>query len=111
MNIPFLLLLLLVPLSQDHSHAGEVLDRTVTERVTPAGGPIIAIDVNGMVCDFCAIAIDKVFRREKAVADIAVNLSDKLVVVALKEGGAMSDARLKKLVNDSGYALVRIRRG
>ncbi len=98
--------------SKPHSHEGEVLDRTVTERVTPvAGGTIVAMNVNGLVCDFCAIAIDKVFRREAGVADVAVDLSDKIVVVALEPGTDIDDKRLEKLINNSGYDLVSVKRG
>ena len=75
-----------------------------------AGMEIVKIGVNGMVCDFCARAIEKVFRKQEAVSDIAVNLTDKLITVTMKDGQTLDDETITNMVNDSGYALVDINR-
>ncbi len=93
-----------------HNHEGAKLDAAPPSVVTPAGGDIIKVDVNGLVCDFCAQAINKVFRKQKSVADISVDLREKLIVVALKKDGKMDNKQLSKLIRDSGYDVVNITR-
>ena len=73
-------------------------------------GDVVKVNVNGMVCDFCARAIEKVFGKQEAVDKIAVNLTDKLITLAMKDGQTMDDEAITKLINDSGYALVSIQR-
>ena len=73
-----------------------------------AGGHDIAIKVNGLVCDFCARAIDKVFRKQDAVEDVNVNLGDGLITVDLKEGQTLDDDTLTKMVTDAGYNVTEI---
>ncbi len=90
----FLLFLALVVLFSSPVYAGET----------------VKINVNGMVCDFCARAIEKVFGKQEAVDNIAVNLTDKLITLAMKDGQTMDDQAITKLINDSGYALVSIQR-
>lgn len=96
--------------SDDHSHTGETLTTIPNLIVQPAGGEIIRVDVNGLVCDFCAQAIDKVFRRNDAVADVAVDLRIKIVEVALKKDEILTDEMLTGLIIDSGYNVVNISR-
>ena len=46
---------------------------TVALAPSAYGGEIVKIGVNGMVCDFCARAIEKVFMKQDAVESIDVN--------------------------------------
>ncbi len=73
-------------------------------------GEVVKIGVNGMVCDFCARAIEKVFTKQEAVEAINVNLSDKMITATMKDGQTLDDETITKLVNDSGYAIVDIHR-
>ena len=68
------------------------------------------VNVNGMVCDFCARAIEKVFSKQEAFEAVDVNLTDKLITVTMKDGQNIDDEGITKLVNDSGYAVVGIER-
>jgi hypothetical protein len=45
---------------------------------------IININVNGMVCDFCAQSIEKVFMKRIEVKGINVDLEDQKVVIYLE---------------------------
>lgn len=63
----------------------------------------VAIKVNGLVCDFCARAIDKVFRKQEAVEDVNVNLDEGLITVDLKDGQTIDDETLTGMVTDAGY--------
>ncbi len=80
--------------------------------LTPAAyaGEVVKIGVNGMVCDFCARAIEKVFMKQEAVESIDVNLTDKLIKAVMKDGQTLDDETITNLVNDSGYAIADIKR-
>lgn len=80
----------------------------ITETV--AAETIVA-NVNGMVCDFCAQAVNKVFKKEEAVEAVDVSLDDGTITITCKPGETLDDARVEKLVKKSGYALVSIDRG
>lgn len=67
---------------------------------------IVTINVNGMVCDFCARAIEKVFMQQEPVESVNVDLTAKQITATMKEGQTLDDETIKKLVNDSGYAFV-----
>ena len=71
----------------------------------------INIKVNGLVCDFCARSLEKVFLKRGDVAGIKVDLGKGLVVVATKPGSTIDDTTLTKLITDSGYNIAAIGRG
>lgn len=71
----------------------------------------IDIDVNGLVCDFCARAIEKVFSKREEVAVIDVNLNKGKIVIATKDGKSIDNPTLTKLITDSGYDVVKIKQG
>ena len=72
---------------------------------------MIAVKVNGLVCDFCARALEKVFGRQKGVAGIRVDLNKGLVVIAMSRGKTIDDGTITRLINDSGYNVNSIKRG
>jgi len=63
----------------------------------------IEMNVNGLVCAFCAQGIEKKLRKLPATADVVVSLEQRLVAVALKDGQDISDADLRKALTDAGY--------
>ena len=71
----------------------------------------LTIDVNGLVCDFCAQAIQKVFGKQEDVEKVYVDLDEKHIAVWFNEGGDINDETLTKLVTDAGYNVVQINRG
>ncbi len=71
----------------------------------------VYVNVNGMVCDFCARALEKVFGRQESVESIKVDLDDRLVVIHLRKGEQLDDATITQLITDSGYAVREIKRG
>ena len=71
---------------------------------------IIKIHVNGLVCDFCARSIEKIFSKKKAVASINVSLEKMLITVSFKNGKNLSDDIIKQLILDSGYEVTEISR-
>lgn len=68
------------------------------------------VDVNGLVCDFCARALEKVFSKQEAVQDIDVNLDTKVITINFKEGQTLDDDVIKGLITDAGYNVVGIER-
>jgi copper chaperone CopZ len=70
----------------------------------------IEMNVNGLVCAFCAQGIEKQLRKFPATADVVVSLEHKLVAVALKEGQDIPDADLRRALTNAGYAVKAINR-
>jgi copper chaperone CopZ len=66
------------------------------------------INVNGLVCDFCARALEKVFSKKEEVKNIDVNLETKIITVNFNEGQILSDEVLEQSITDSGYDFVGI---
>ena len=70
----------------------------------------LRIEVNGLVCAFCADGITRTFKKEPAAAEVFVSLENKLVAVELKDGQDIADATATKLLTDAGYTVVGIER-
>jgi len=70
----------------------------------------VVVGVNGMVCDFCAQALNKVFLREDAVDRIDVSLDDKTVTIHYKDGAEpLSEEIIGTLIYEAGYNMDGIR--
>jgi copper chaperone CopZ len=70
----------------------------------------IEMDVNGLVCAFCAQGITKTLRSFPATSDVVVSLEQKLVAVATKDGQDISDDDLKRALTNAGYTVKAIHR-
>jgi len=73
-------------------------------------GGTITVDVNGLVCDFCARALEKVFGKQEAVDTIGVDLDTKVITIHMKDGQNLDDETITSLINDSGYNVEEIHR-
>ena len=76
---------------------------------------MIDIEVEGMVCDFCAQSIEKVFMKQPGVAVVYVNLDRgnvqvKMADVFKENEDGISDIRIRKLFEDAGYNVTNITR-
>ena len=71
---------------------------------------IININVNGMVCDFCAQSIEKVFMKRIEVKGINVNLEDQKVVIYLDKETNIEDTTISNIFEDAGYTVEAISR-
>tara|TARA_Y100000991_G_C21946481_1_gene337682 strand:+ start:528 stop:971 length:444 start_codon:yes stop_codon:yes gene_type:complete len=71
---------------------------------------VVNVTVNGMVCSFCVQGLEKAFTKEKSVKSVVVSLSDKLVVLSLKENMDISDEKIKSIVENTGYNVKKIKR-
>jgi len=70
----------------------------------------IEMNVNGLVCAFCAQGIEKQLRKFAATADVVVSLEHRLVAVALKDGQDIPDAELRRALTNAGYSVKSIDR-
>lgn len=70
----------------------------------------IEMEVNGLVCAFCAQGIEKKLRAFPATSDVVVSLEERLVAVSTKDGQDISDDELRRALTDAGYTVMGIRR-
>jgi copper chaperone CopZ len=70
----------------------------------------IEMEVNGLVCAFCAQGIEKKLRAFPATSDVVVSLEERLVAVSTKEGQDIPDDELRRALTDAGYTVINIRR-
>jgi copper chaperone CopZ len=70
----------------------------------------VEVKINGLVCDFCARSVEKVFGRKAEVASVQVDLDSKYVHVTFHDGQTLDDATLTQLMTDAGYTVVAIER-
>lgn len=75
-----------------------------------ASAETVEMDVNGLVCAFCAQGIEKTLKAFPATEAVFVSLENRIVAVHLKEGAALSDEALRKAITEAGYAVTAIRR-
>lgn len=78
--------------------------------LSTASAATIELEVNGLVCAFCAQGIEKSLRQFPATDDVFVSLEHRLVAVSLKDGLTIEDAPLKKAITDAGYTPVGVTR-
>lgn len=71
---------------------------------------MLTVTVKGMVCDFCARAVTKVFGKNDAVDGVHVDLDSGEIHVGLKPGMTLSDDEVERLVKRSGYAMISVER-
>lgn len=76
-----------------------------------AAGQQVVVGVNGMVCDFCARALEKVFGEHDAVDNIKVDMDASTVTVNLKDGATLDNDKITSMITDSGYNVREINRG
>ncbi len=77
---------------------------------TLASARTIEMDVNGLVCAFCAQGIEKTLKALPETQAVFVSLEHRIVAVQLKDGVDIDDATLRKAITNAGYAVVAIRR-
>lgn len=71
---------------------------------------IVSVQAKGLVCEFCARSLEKVFLKKPEVEAITMNLSTKEIRITFKEGKTMDDDMVTKLVADAGLGVAGIAR-
>jgi copper chaperone CopZ len=75
-----------------------------------ASAKTVEMNVNGLVCAFCAQGIEKTMKGFPAADGVLVSLEHRIVAVHLKDGQDIEDAALRKAITDAGYSLVSVKR-
>lgn len=75
-----------------------------------ASATTIEMEVNGLVCAFCAQGIEKALKPLPATDAVFVSLEHRIVAIQLKKGADIDDATLRTAITDAGYTVVDIRR-
>ena len=70
----------------------------------------IEMEVNGLVCAFCAQGIEKTLKKFPATEGVLVSLENRVVAVQLKDGTDIDDEALRSAITNAGYTVVTIRR-
>ncbi len=98
--------------NHQHGHDGAAANTDRSDEIRQAlaaGGSLVEVSVLGMVCDFCATALNKTMGRREEVAAVNVDLDTKRMDVVLKQGETMDNETLTKLVESAGYKVKTIR--
>lgn len=96
----------------DHSAATVFLSRTPEiNAALDAGGEPVVVEVLGVVCDFCAKAMNRTFGRRDEVTAVYVDLDTKTLNLVLTSPSAMDDEDINRAVVRSGYKAKAIHRG
>ena len=99
-----------------HDHGDMAMNTatiTHTDEISAAlanGGAPVVVDVLGVVCDFCATAMNKIFSKRNEVAAIYVDLDKKTLSLVINDGSDLSDKQIEKLAKQAGYRIAAIRR-
>jgi len=98
--------------SASHKEVGHSHEEITTNGISSGEitSNIININVIGMVCDFCAQSIEKVFMKRNEVKGINVNLEDQKVVIYLQEKTDIEDNTISSILEDAGYTVESINR-
>jgi len=97
---------------QDHSNHDHMESNQIeihAGSIDP-NGTLMTVAVEGMVCDFCAQAIEKVFMKREEVAGITVNLDDQNVIISLKSEKDIENTIIEELFLNAGYNIQTIDR-
>ncbi len=74
------------------------------------GGQHVVVGLNGLVCDYCAQSMKKIFGKEPAVSHVAVDLTAKTMTLDLQPDQDLSDDAIRGGVTDAGYSVTAITR-
>ena len=113
MKILYILLVAIFIVNKAFSHDNKEANHEVTEssEILSSGtksAHLINVATIGMVCDFCAQAIEKVFMKREEIQGIKIDLNNQKVVLFIKEGYLLSDAVILKLFENAGYGVDEI---
>jgi hypothetical protein len=103
-----------VATGEHEAHVTGAITLTRTPEIDAAlakGGEPIVADVLGVVCDFCATAMNKIFGKRAEVAAIYVDLDTKALSIVTHAQGSLSDEDIGSLAEQAGYRVAAVRRG
>lgn len=87
-----------------------VLMLLTTSAFAAHGGKHVTVGLNGLVCDYCAQSMKKIFGKQDPVSAVEVDLTKKTMTLDIKKGAELSDDAIRKGVTDAGYTVTGITR-
>ena len=72
--------------------------------------PDIVVEVRGLSCPFCAYGVEKKFDERAAVDVVEVAMEEAEVRLWLKPGEELTDAAVRRTVDEAGFTPGEIRR-
>ena len=69
---------------------------------------VALVDVNGMVCDFCARGIEKTFYQDKDVKKVNVSLENGIVLIAYKNSKNIDIEEIKSIFLSNGQTATKV---
>ena len=70
----------------------------------------VNVDVYGLVCEFCAVTIEKNFENMDEVKDVKVDLDKKKVFLTFEDGKDLADEEISDIIMNNGYTVTKINR-
>ena len=77
---------------------------------TSIWGKDITVEVNGMVCVNCVMAITDAFNKQEGVENVDISLENKTVKIDMNENANLTNEKIRELINSAGYETVNIKR-
>lgn len=72
---------------------------------TLAAGPSYRLEVAGLACPFCAYGIEKRLGLLDGVARVETNIEAGALIVTMKDGATLDEAKAEQAVEDAGFTL------
>lgn len=69
-----------------------------------------AVKVKGVVCDFCAQAISKNFKKAKEIKDFSIDMKKGIVSIQFVKDKELTDKQLITMINKAGYDVSKVTR-
>lgn len=66
--------------------------------------PDVVVDVKGMACSSCAYNMKKQMQKNQAVDSVEVLLDEQKVLLTLKKGQTITEAKLEESVTKAGFS-------
>lgn len=116
LSLSILIFISTFALANEQDHSNHNHDHTQSNQIEihagsiDPNGTLMTVAVEGMVCDFCAQAIEKVFMKREEVAGITVNLDDQNVIISLKSEKDIENTIIEELFLNAGYNIQTIDR-
>ncbi len=71
---------------------------------------LVTAQVKGMVCDFCARGLEKIFNNYDDVKSIDINLEKSTVSIELLANSALSNKKITEIIQNNGITTIHIER-
>lgn len=108
---PALLVALLAGLSAAPGAARAQAGTAEGPAAAAVGGPErITLTVTGLSCPFCAYGLEKRLRTLEGLDSLSIDFKTGSVTFTVHDGSEAGDARLRQLVRDAGFEVIRIER-